>query len=243
MRPFLGSAHKLGVFHRVTAEHIQDMASRSKRSGAKGRNVPTKGKKFPESAKVSRKVRFARKRKESIERKKSNKRKFAKVAREVAHDLKGPVAKEMRQIQDGDAELVIEAIANGGTARGKCRELGIHVGAVMVRIGADPQLYGLYARARESQAELWAEQLISDADAPIAYDADGANVELGHVKHKADVKRWLMGKYHVRRFGDKVTAVLEGNPEAPLETIHRGMSQEEAMAQFAAERARKVGGQ
>lgn len=241
MRPFLGSASKLGVFHRVTAEHINNMASKSKRSSAKGRTVPTKGKNLPDSAKVSRKVRFARKKKARLERKQKNKRAYAKVAREVAHDSTGsgfPLA--TRPVEDEDIEAVIEAIASGGTARNKCRELGVGLGSVLSRIGADKQLYARYAHAREAQAEAWAEQIVSDADAPIEYDADGANVELGHVKHKADVRRWLMGKYHVRRFGDKVTAVLEGNPDAPLETIHRGMSQEEAMAQFAAERTRKV---
>jgi hypothetical protein len=61
-------------------------------------------------------------------------------------------------------------------------------------------------------------------------------VELGHRKHKADTKKWLMGKQHVGKFGDRVTNVLEGNPEKPVETINRTMSQEEQMRLYAEER-------
>jgi hypothetical protein len=134
-----------------------------------------------------------------------------------------------------DIEAVFEALMAGDTVRNKCRELAVHPGKLLAAIDDDAQLRSRYARAREIQSEVWADDIVADADdaaLTIDTEADGANVELGIVKHKFEAKKWLMGKNHIRRFGDKSTTVLEGNPEKPLRTVTSEMDDAEAAAAY-----------
>jgi hypothetical protein len=134
-----------------------------------------------------------------------------------------------------DIELVFEALMDGDTVRNKCRELGVHPGKLLKEVTSDEQLNSRYMRARQVQAHSFVEKNLDEAEQArrtIDTEADGANVELGILKHLADTRKWCAGKYHVGAYGDKVTTVLEGNPEKPLRTITQDMDDAEAAAAY-----------
>jgi hypothetical protein len=119
-----------------------------------------------------------------------------------------------------DVEAVLEALTMGDTVRNKCRELAVHPGKVLMAIAEDPQLHSRYVRARMIGAHAMVEKNLDeaeDAEKSIDTEADGANVALGIVKHKAEVRRWVSGKYNPASYGDKVTQVHEGNPNNPVQ--------------------------
>jgi hypothetical protein len=69
-----------------------------------------------------------------------------------------------------------------------------------------------YARARELQAEAWADSLIEIADETsndTKTNADGSEAPNGEwmqrSKLKVETRKWLMSKNHVGRYGDKVS--------------------------------------
>jgi hypothetical protein len=199
----------------------------AKRKSAKGKTVPRRGRAARASKKPTRK-----------ERSEANKRGHRVAMAEVQKELaSAPEPEQYVEVTDAIIDDILDRIASGSPGlRAACRANRVCDGTVRRRIREDEQLSTRYAHAKTSQADAWAEDIVEDAEAPVDYAGDGANVEIAHRKHKADVKKWLMGKFHVKQYGDKVTAVLEGNPEKPLETINRTMSQEEQMRLYAEER-------
>jgi hypothetical protein len=134
-----------------------------------------------------------------------------------------------------DIEAVLEALMGGDTVRNKCRELGVHPGKLLMQVTADEQLNTRYTRAKQVQAHSFVEKNLDEAEQArhtIDTEADGANVELGILKHLAETRKWCAGKYHVGAYGDKVTNVLEGNPDKPLRTITSDMDDAEAIAAY-----------
>jgi hypothetical protein len=198
----------------------------AKRKSAKGKTVPRRGKAARASKKSPRKLRSDK-----------NKEDYRAALAETRAELKvAPEPTVYEPVTDEIIDKVLDMIATGPSLRAACRRYSVCEGTVRRRITEDEQLSTRCARARQLQADAWADDLVEEAEEEIDYAADGANVELGHRKHKADTKKWLMGKQHVGKFGDRVTNVLEGNPEKPVETINRTMSQEEQMRLYAEER-------
>lgn len=129
---------------------------------------------------------------------------------------------------------MLDAVANGDTVRGKCRELGLHPGRTLMVIDADPQLAARYVRAKKAQAHSFVEQTLDDFEELDRLDeaADGANVRVQIIKHKSEVRRWCAGKFHVQAYGDKVQ-VQGGDPDKPIRHVVDGMSPQEAANLYA----------
>jgi hypothetical protein len=145
-----------------------------------------------------------------------------------------PEPKVLRAVTPDDLDAIIEAVAKGDTVRGKCRELCVSEGTVRMQIADDEVLSTRYARAKQQQAHAFAETNLEELEALdyVDTEADGANVKVAIAKHKFEVRKWTAGKYHVGAYGDKVTNVLEGNPEKPLRTITSDMDDAEAIAAY-----------
>lgn len=85
-----------------------------------------------------------------------------------------------------------------------------------------------YARAREAQADFWAEQIIEISDTPLV----GVRTEesesgkktvhedmLGHRRLQVDTRKWLMARMAPKKYGDKITQEVTGADGSPLVPI------------------------
>ena len=62
-------------------------------------------------------------------------------------------------------------------------------------IDLDEELNDLYARAKESKAQVLAEEVIEIAD--------NTEIDHNHKRIMVDARKWVAGKYYGRMFGDK----------------------------------------
>ena len=124
-----------------------------------------------------------------------------------------PLAKQIRR--DVNADLICTRIAEGFTLRQIARELGCTDSAITHWYAEDPVFAQRYARAKEAQAERFAEEIIEISD-------DGSNdwmqreLESGAIvdvpdhehinrsKLRVDSRRWLMAKMAPKRWGEKM---------------------------------------
>ena len=126
-----------------------------------------------------------------------------------------------------------------------CKRLGLGEG--LRQICASPEMPGKttvmrwleahlefreqYARARELQAEHWAEEIIEIADDSRndfveKENRDGSTYEalnsenINRSRLRVDTRKWLMARPAPKKYGDKVTTALVGDPENPVHSQH-----------------------
>jgi hypothetical protein len=80
-----------------------------------------------------------------------------------------------------------------------------------------------YARARESQAEYWADEIIqiSDDGSNDTYKDDEGHESTNHdviarSRLRVDTRKWLMARMAPKKYGDKITQEHTGNDGGPL---------------------------
>ncbi len=117
-------------------------------------------------------------------------------------------------------DTVCEAIANGQSMRGVCREKGMpSLSTVFKWIREIPEFTQQYARATEERTEAHAEDTleISDNSVKLAQSVDpkaaGAVVQAARLQ--VDTRKWLMSKMKPKKYGDKLD-VTSGNKPIPL---------------------------
>lgn len=103
-------------------------------------------------------------------------------------------------------ELVNEIcrrIAEGESLRQICRDNDMpSAETVRVWLLEKEEFSAQYARAREAQADLLAEQTVEIADDPKSgVDA----VSVAHARLRIDARKWYAGKVAPKKYGDKVT--------------------------------------
>jgi hypothetical protein len=106
------------------------------------------------------------------------------------------------------ASEICRRVSNGETLREVCRTPGMPPEST-VRWWYLTDTDGFaarYMRARESQAEAWADQIVEISQE--------RHTEPNDRRVRVDTKKWLMSKLHPRRYGDKVT--VSGDPDAPI---------------------------
>ncbi len=81
-----------------------------------------------------------------------------------------------------------------------------------------------YARAREAQAEVWADEIVSIADdssSDVTTDKDGKEiVNHEHIQRsrlRVDTRKWVASKLLPKRYGDKLQPTGEGGGPVPHE--------------------------
>jgi hypothetical protein len=75
-----------------------------------------------------------------------------------------------------------------------------------------------FHRAREMGFDSVAEQIISIGDASIMHNGNPDNALVQHARLMSDNRKWLLSKLVPRKYGDKVTQEITGNPDMPLVT-------------------------
>jgi terminase small subunit-like protein len=98
---------------------------------------------------------------------------------------------------------------------------------VLIALEADKDFGTQYARAREAQADHWAEEIISIADdgtndVYTRTDKDGNEYEAVNYDHiqrsklRVDARKWIASKLKPKKYGEKLQ--LAGDEENPVRT-------------------------
>lgn len=119
-------------------------------------------------------------------------------------------------------------LAEGESLRGICSNKDMPDKATVMRwLAANTEFRDQYARAREVQADFWAEQIIEISDTPM----EGTRVEegkdgsktvredmLGHRRLQVDTRKWLMARMAPKKYGDRLTQEVSGPAGGPIQT-------------------------
>jgi len=90
---------------------------------------------------------------------------------------------------------VLKAIEGGDSLRYACSVQGLDPSTFLMWVDASVELSQQYARARELQAEFYADEIIRIADS--AQDAQKARLQV-------DARKWIASKLLPKKYGDKV---------------------------------------
>jgi hypothetical protein len=139
-----------------------------------------------------------------------------------------------RQTQHGDTmtitpetfDRICEQLAEGQSLRAICREPGMpSVWTVLRYVDASPEASQQYARARELQAEFFAQDIVDisddatndymktvDADGVVGYKLNGENI--ARSKLRVDSRKWIASRILPKKYGDKT--LVGSDPDNPL---------------------------
>lgn len=78
---------------------------------------------------------------------------------------------------------------------------------------ADKEFAGRYARAREDQADAYAERMIREAEGAMGLPSEGVQAK----RLLVDTLKWHASKLKPKVYGDSMT--LAGDPERPLSPV------------------------
>lgn len=97
------------------------------------------------------------------------------------------------------AEKICEKIANGRSLRSICAEDGVPPMKTIYRwLEANEEFRHQYARARDKQADYFAEEIIEIADS-----AEAESAAVSKAKLQIDARKWAASKIAPKKYGDK----------------------------------------
>ena len=115
------------------------------------------------------------------------------------------------------SETICEQIAQGKSLVNICGELDISYTQVMVWLSKYPDFTDKYARAREAQADWYADEIISVID-----NAKSDRNEIERAKIKIEALKWVASKLKPKKYGDKLDLTSAG--ERIEQPIYGGLS-------------------
>jgi hypothetical protein len=92
-----------------------------------------------------------------------------------------------------------------------------------------------YARAKEVQAELMADEIISIAD---GNDDVRGNVDVQRDRLRVDARKWVAAKLLPKKYGERVVQEITGKDGGPIQTIDASRLSTAALAELMAARER-----
>lgn len=123
--------------------------------------------------------------------------------RDVPYVIRGRTVAEMQQLS---AEI-LGGIASGKSLRALLKAPGMpSMPTLFAWLKADREFHALYARAREAQAEGYADEIADIADQAAGLDAAGVNA----ARLRVDARKWIAAKLLPRKYGDHVNVEHSG---------------------------------
>ncbi len=121
-------------------------------------------------------------------------------------------------------KAICDGIASGKSARAMCIEVGITQKTFWSWLNSDEELVKQYARAKELGYDIMAEEIIDIADdsgSDTKTRADGSeyidNEAVQRSRLRVDARKWYLSKLAPKKYGEKVTAELQGgDPDKPI---------------------------
>lgn len=123
------------------------------------------------------------------------------------------------------ADEICERIADGESLRTICRYENMPARATVFKWLADIKSFSdQYARAREAQADLMAEEILEIADDGLndTYVDDNGNKRtdqevIGRSRLRVDARKWLASKMAPKKYGDRVQQEVSGPDGGPID--------------------------
>lgn len=102
------------------------------------------------------------------------------------------------------AQTICEKIADGDSLRSICNDENMPNRTTVLRwLEANPEFAAIHARAREAQADVMDDKIMSTADACTPEDANAARV-------KIEAYKWRAARLAPKRYGDTSKLALTG---------------------------------
>lgn len=122
------------------------------------------------------------------------------------------------------ADIICERIADGESLRLICQSDEMPArSSVFKWLSENKTFSDQYARAREAQADLLADEILSISDDAARDTIDTENGErannewIARSRLRVDARKWLASKMAPKKYGDKVTQELTGPNGGPVE--------------------------
>lgn len=125
------------------------------------------------------------------------------------------------------ADVICEQIATTTfSMRTICEQLSIPVGTVLAWLAREPTFQEKYARAKEMQADILAEEILDIADdgtndlmkivkGDTEYETENKEV-VNRSKLRVDARKWIASKLKPKKYGDKVHNEITGADGGPV---------------------------
>lgn len=127
------------------------------------------------------------------------------------------------------ADEICERLSKGESLRTICEDDHMPGRTTVHRwLGEGKAFQDQYARAREIQADYYADRIVDDA--MVATDA-----QIGRLR--MDALKWAAGKLAPKRYGEKVQQEVSGPNGGPVETVIRWATTEEEASPDPSERS------
>ena len=108
-------------------------------------------------------------------------------------------------------DLICEEIAKGKSLSAICRDNLIVQSSVYSQLSKDEEFAERYARARERQADFYADEIIELAD-----NCSGSLEDSNRTRLQIDARKWACGKLHPRKYSDKASVEVTGKDGSPV---------------------------
>lgn len=117
------------------------------------------------------------------------------------------------EFNEAVADTICERLADGESLRSICRDDEMPAKSTVFKwLGLIPAFADQYARARETQADSLADDIVDIAD--------NKTLEPNDKRVRIDARKWLAGKLRPRAYGDKVAVVGGDKTDAPIRHSH-----------------------
>lgn len=108
-------------------------------------------------------------------------------------------------------DLICEGIATGKSLSAICRDNLIVQSSVYSQLSKDEEFAERYARARERQADFYADEIIELADS-----CSGSLEDNNRTRLQIDARKWACGKLHPRKYSEKASVEVTGKDGSPV---------------------------
>ncbi len=120
-------------------------------------------------------------------------------------------------------EIVTEVcrrIADGESLRQICADGKVSKWCFLEHLGKNTEAANQYARAREEQADHYAEEIVAIADqAPGQTEHGTDSGAVQHQKLRVDARKWVASKLRPKVYGDKIQQEHTGPNGTPIQII------------------------
>lgn len=120
-------------------------------------------------------------------------------------------------------ELCALIAQKGMSVKAACKEVGLNFSTFWDWLNADVEFANRYARAKELQAEAFADEIVEIADEPpelVVDDAGAARIDNAFVQYqrlRIESRKWVSARLLPKKYGDKIQQEVTGANGGPIQ--------------------------